>query len=1018
MSDKGSGSRDPEEAEQRRAVEAQREAVRQLLPTVGWLLACVAVACVAWTFVMAASEPGLGVSLSAASARLYVTRDLPTDGTGLLRGDLLLELDGREAPDLGTVRDACAGAATGQPLDIRVGRPGTGLDVAMRYPADDLRDAGSWLDALPAGASVSGVEPGSRAWSAGLRNGDHLTSVGGVALDTPGDPSRWQRLFLPMVFGSDGGAPVVRALELVREHSAPGGITVGAWRAGAEEALSVASGTNGVTRDAALKLVMTCFNVALVFLLINTLLVQVRRPWVRLLLGSLPPAACLYLLTVLAFEWHGSPGLPALAASIAVLCLVLGGAFVGAAPGIRVVSSVVRSALIAGFATVVAWRLHEATSLDMELLRQQPQLADWLMTLRLKVFQPGQPSLLPMLMLGCFFFGIIHLVDILMLVVLPLRDRSSTDTPSARLLDRLRSACSRTIDVGERRKALDGILDDVEDRYGDNVAYVRWAEQALPLLGFLGTVIGIASALLKLGAVITSAVIFAPEGNLTPPVRESLDSAFSDMGFAFDTTFVGLAGVLVIGAIDLLVRRSYHLSFSQVRDQLDGELQTFGGTTASDQLAVLESTVQVAAGAVSGASRAAAAGLARATASGAARIAEGQDRMQAMLGQLVKDGNKEPFLEMRRVLYRTIVQLRGTQVGNAEKLVARLDKELGKGWTLEALGVPSGLRRTRTEGAEEGEKGGKSAKAEKPEKIDTTDLVVCAAAGKKRAIVRLSTRDDPGIVDVLATDTLAQVDLVLPDVSVRTGLVRAAAGTFSLLELVDGLPARAVASYAPNCLCLPFSFRGTSWVAQMGRAAGKLQLQLVHLESGIATPRERTNGVDWTCGDVEVGPEGVALHAIEQRPGLAVLHRLQLLTRQGSVVAASVPGTAVAHLPNRVVRRLACLGAGSVLALDSTNLLHYVDARGPVELERLPEAPQALLVSPRGWFAYVAAQHLCVRRIHGDLKLTQPPPPYQDALIGADAVDYRSWCTSADGRLILALGQQRIFAWTFPETSV
>ena len=76
------------------------------------------------------------------------------------------------------------------------------------------------------------------------------------------------------------------------------------------------------------------------------------------------------------------------------------------------------------------------------------------------------------------------------------------------------------------------------------LAPLSYAVFALPLLGFIGTVIGISGAIGDLGA------MFEAEDR-----GQALAAVLGELRFAFDTTFAGLAGVLPV-ALGLLIIRN------------------------------------------------------------------------------------------------------------------------------------------------------------------------------------------------------------------------------------------------------------------------------------------------------------------------------------------------------------------------------------------------------------------------------------------------------------------------------
>jgi hypothetical protein len=93
---------------------------------------------------------------------------------------------------------------------------------------------------------------------------------------------------------------------------------------------------------------------------------------------------------------------------------------------------------------------------------------------------------------------------------------------------------------------------------------VGWCETALPLLGFLGTVIGIGAAIGSISEAIK--LLLKPTGS---GGQASLDTMFNlgfqNMALAFDTTFFGLFLLLVLGVLHILVKKSLANRFDNAR---------------------------------------------------------------------------------------------------------------------------------------------------------------------------------------------------------------------------------------------------------------------------------------------------------------------------------------------------------------------------------------------------------------------------------------------------------------------
>lgn len=100
----------------------------------------------------------------------------------------------------------------------------------------------------------------------------------------------------------------------------------------------------------------------------------------------------------------------------------------------------------------------------------------------------------------------------------------------------------QTVSRGEDFLILsDHLLLARERQYAMNLAPIQYAVWAMPLTGFIGTVVGITDAIAGLGQVVAD----------TSDTSAGLEVVLSGLEFAFDTTFVGL--VLVIPTMALIM---------------------------------------------------------------------------------------------------------------------------------------------------------------------------------------------------------------------------------------------------------------------------------------------------------------------------------------------------------------------------------------------------------------------------------------------------------------------------------
>lgn len=88
------------------------------------------------------------------------------------------------------------------------------------------------------------------------------------------------------------------------------------------------------------------------------------------------------------------------------------------------------------------------------------------------------------------------------------------------------------------------LLDSDERRVESALLASSWAQSTLPLLGFIGTIIGLAGAMVKLGDALVARAVEV----------EMLRDGFADVAFAFETTFIALAGTVIILALDEQIR--------------------------------------------------------------------------------------------------------------------------------------------------------------------------------------------------------------------------------------------------------------------------------------------------------------------------------------------------------------------------------------------------------------------------------------------------------------------------------
>lgn len=132
------------------------------------------------------------------------------------------------------------------------------------------------------------------------------------------------------------------------------------------------------------------------------------------------------------------------------------------------------------------------------------------------------------------------------------------------------------------------VLEEDEDAMVVGLAPLVWAEWSLPLLGFLGTVLGIADAI---GGIEGGVAELFEAGALSASVREAFSAGFAGLSLAFDTTFFGLAFLIIVGGFHFYLKRGAARTLAHVRETLNdtvSQWQTSGGKMIVESLSDLD----------------------------------------------------------------------------------------------------------------------------------------------------------------------------------------------------------------------------------------------------------------------------------------------------------------------------------------------------------------------------------------------------------------------------------------------
>lgn len=255
--------------------------------------------------------------------------------------------------------------------------------------------------------------------------------------------------------------------------------------------------------------------------------------------------------------------------------------------------------------TKVAWSLIAGAALTLlifgiaSILHRIPSIAEQDSFFYTKFFERGW---VPYFILWCFFLGLFHLYQIREIKFKVLRNARNEDrdfieaalagitsTSSDPEKDDIHKFLKIVEEISEGKREggvyiekfkilyskwqKEGKVDSVELLKGElleaeeedvviSLIPVRLSEWALPLLGFLGTVIGIGSAIVSMKGGVEKTF---GEGRLTEFAFNLFTEGFKDLAVAFDTTFLGLFFLIIIGALHFIIRKDLtsELTFSK-----------------------------------------------------------------------------------------------------------------------------------------------------------------------------------------------------------------------------------------------------------------------------------------------------------------------------------------------------------------------------------------------------------------------------------------------------------------------
>ncbi|MDR2685718.1 MAG: hypothetical protein LBB23_03020 [Rickettsiales bacterium] len=125
-------------------------------------------------------------------------------------------------------------------------------------------------------------------------------------------------------------------------------------------------------------------------------------------------------------------------------------------------------------------------------------------------------------------------------------------------------------------QTLNAFLDIILGRFEDQREQNRYTTNILIFLGLLGTFWGLLNTIGAFGAIVGALDPAAASGSVVETMRESLAAPLAGMGTAFSSSFLGLAGSLIVGFLALQTSLAQNALFRELEENLSNFTKLFG----------------------------------------------------------------------------------------------------------------------------------------------------------------------------------------------------------------------------------------------------------------------------------------------------------------------------------------------------------------------------------------------------------------------------------------------------------
>ncbi len=538
------------------------------------------------------------------------------------------------------------------------------------------------------------------------------------------------------------------------------------------------------------------------------------------------------------------------------------------------------------------------------------------------------------------------------------------------------------------------ILEIDEQNLAHSFVPVMWSESALPLLGFLGTVIGIGQAI---GSISEAIKILLKSATSTGGAQLDtlFNKGFENMALAFDTTFFGLFFLLWLGIFHIWekkafadrldnARRFYSLALAQL-PQGSTNVMVAGLSELTERVEAVEGTLKV--------------------------IDEDanayKSRIEGMVDHVIMEVPQ--FAPIRKALMKPVVQFAASDAGPAEDLHKSIDKRIGPNWKISAIGLAGGS-----------EAGG-IASLSQDHGTKCWVVTFGSELNQNNRILECSTSF---MAIHPSTDLESFVGLAHGErgVELCLGVLPTAQATGD--TKVDG--AVDISTLNQSSLAselMPLSVDG-SQVLVATQVGGIVRVALIAIQKS-ASPKpllDLSQGVEWKHWDVNRAAGNLVVAGTSATGGsqidfISLPGTTDLRAGKSGGGKLRQSGPRVIQLPGiPEISQLQAVGSTQCVFSDRKRQLFYMDEtrNEPIALKHndLPASIDRVLSNKNHWLAVVANSRISMWNCRRGGFIY----PYDGDALTNTAVNVGAYLVSGDGRHLFNFTDTVILRWSFPKS--